>query len=139
MAAGEMVLYYTPENKKEAAKLKGILVQMGVRIKMITQEQVQQKVGFLAGVEGFTEQPGAAADGAEEMDREIMVIKNFTGQRMSELFSRMRRAGLGRMDYKAVLTEQNVNWTFLELYREIKREHEAMHAGQNGEGNGQES
>ena len=86
MAAGEMVLYFTPENKKEAAKLKGILVQMGVRIKMITQEQVQQKVGFLAGVEGFTEQPGAAADGAEEMDREIraamagkpasMILKN---------------------------------------------------------------
>lgn len=139
MAAGEMVIYYSPQKTKAAAKLKGVLIQMGVRIRSVSREQVYEKVGFLAGLDGFEEGQDAQVDGAQEMEKELLVLKNFTGQRMDELFLRMRKAGVGRIDYKAILTEHNVNWTLLDLYREIKKEHEAMQAGQAGESNGQKS
>lgn len=139
MAAGEMVIYYSPQKTKEAVKLKGVLIQMGVRIRNVTQEQAYEKVGFLAGLDGFEEGQNTQGDGAQEMKQELLIMKNFTGQRMDELFLRMRKAGVGRIHYKAVLTEHNVNWTLLDLYREIKKEHEAMQAGQAGESNGQKS
>ncbi len=136
MAAGEMVLYYAPEKTKTAAKLKGVLIQMGVRIRNVSREEAYESVGFLAGLDGFEKRQGADG-GAQEMEQELLVLKNFTGRRMDELFARMRKAGVGRIDYKAVLTEHNVNWTLLDLYREIKREHEAMQTGRAGEDDGQ--
>ena len=51
----EMVLYYNPGSGPHVAKLKGVLVRMGVRIKNINPDQVNQKVGYLAGLPGFTE------------------------------------------------------------------------------------
>lgn len=139
MAAGEMVIYYSPQRTKSAAKLKGVLIQMGVRIRNVSREQAHEKVGFLAGLDGFEEEQAVQGDSAQEMEQELLIMKNFTGRRMDELFLRMRKAGVGRINYKAVLTEHNVNWTLLDLYREIKREHEAMQSGQAEEKNGQKS
>ena len=42
----EMVLYYNTVQNPNVAKLKGVLVRMGVRIKNITPEQVTQTVGY---------------------------------------------------------------------------------------------
>ena len=40
----ETVLYYTPESTKKTAKLKAVLIQMGVRIKNIGACQVGERV-----------------------------------------------------------------------------------------------
>ena len=45
----EMVLYYNPDQSPYAAKLKGVLVRMGIRIKNIAPEQTGELVGTLAG------------------------------------------------------------------------------------------
>jgi len=39
------------------------------------------------------------------------------------------RSGVGRIDYKAVLTPVNQFWDGEKLYEEIAREHEAMTKG----------
>ena len=49
----EMVLYYTPESSDRVAKIKSVLVRMGVGIKNIRPEQLEQTVGYLAGLDGF--------------------------------------------------------------------------------------
>ena len=52
----ETVLYYNPgrpETMKHVAMMKSVLVRMGVRIKNIGPEQVLEKVGYLAGMEGY--------------------------------------------------------------------------------------
>lgn len=46
----ETVLYYTPQSTKQSRTLKGILVRMGIRIRNISPQQVNQTVGMLAGV-----------------------------------------------------------------------------------------
>ena len=62
----EMVLYYNPGSGPHVAKLKGVLVRMGVRIKNISPDQVNQKVGYLAGLPGFTEIEAESMDTEEE-------------------------------------------------------------------------
>ncbi len=79
-ARKEMVLYYQPEkdrqsgNDTKAAKLKAVLVRMGIRIKNISPEQVYQTVGYLAGFDGFEEKE---QENCPDVEEEILVMKIF--------------------------------------------------------------
>ena len=61
----ELVLYYTPEKSTDDQKLKGVLVRLGIRIRNITPDQIYQKVGYLAGLPGFEEEPDTESKEAE--------------------------------------------------------------------------
>ena len=130
----ETVLYYNPgrpETMKHVAMMKSVLVRMGVRIKNIGPEQVLEKVGYLAGMEGYEAAgTGAGPGGLPVIPEEVMVLKQFSSQRLDMLLSALRRAGVPRIALKAVLTEHNSDWTFYHLYQELKEEHETMTAGQ---------
>ena len=61
----ELVLCYTPEKSTDDQKLKGVLVRLGIRIRNITPDQIYQKVGYLAGIPGFEEEPDTESKEAE--------------------------------------------------------------------------
>lgn len=125
----EMVLYYQPEkdrksgNDTKAAKLKAVLVRMGIRIKNISPDQISQTVGYLAGFDGFKEQVKEEEPAVEE---EILVMKNFSDRRVDELLMNLKRAGVPRIALKAVITDTNAKWKFYDLYQELKKEHDTM-------------
>lgn len=125
----EMVLYYTPSAAPHTAKLKSVLVRMGVRIKNIGADQTNQTVGYLAGLPGF--EPVTVNQSAENpvISEEVLVMKNFTSRRIDELLMGLRKAGVPKIALKAILTEQNCNWTFYQLYEELQKEHKAMSGG----------
>ncbi|WP_313152453.1 DUF3783 domain-containing protein [Lacrimispora sp.] len=135
-ARKEMVLYYQPEknrqsgNDTKAAKLKAVLVRMGIRIKNISPDQVGQTIGYLAGFDGFEETEQMESPDVEE---EILVMKNFSNRRIDELLSNLRRAGVPKIDLKAVITDTNCKWKFYDLYLELKEEHDAMSGTNNTE------
>lgn len=128
-ARKEMVLYYQPEkdrlggNDTKAAKLKAVLVRMGIRIKNISQDQVNQTVGYLAGYDGFEEKEQEECLSVEE---EILVMKNFSNRRIDELLQNLKRAGVPKIQLKAVITDTNCKWKFYDLYLELKKEHDTM-------------
>ncbi len=129
----EMVLYYQPEQAKKSgndtksAKLKAVLVRMGIRIKNVSGDQMNQTVGYLAGYDGFEERDFEACPPVEE---EILVMKNFSNRRMDELLMSLRRAGVPKIELKAVVTDTNCKWKFYDLYEELKKEHEVMSGNQ---------
>ncbi|WP_432626843.1 DUF3783 domain-containing protein [Brotaphodocola sp.] len=129
----EMVLYYSPEGNKNAAKLKGVLVRMGVRIRNVSEEQFGDTLGSLIGLEGFEARESAEKSGEAvgAIEREVLVMHNFSGNRIDELLLAMRRANVQKIDLKAIVTESNVNWSFYHLYEEIGAEHERMHQNAN--------
>lgn len=129
MAAGrELVLYYHPDTSDKTRMLKGVLVYMGIRIRNITPEQVNERVGCLAGLPGFEEQKAAeAGDNLPRIPEEMLVLYGFSSRRLDELLQRLRRAKVPPVALKAVLTESNSQWSFYELYQEIRAEHEKMH------------
>ena len=53
-------------------------------------------------------------------------MKDFSSRRMDELFLRIRKAGIPKIDLKAVITATNAGWTFYQLYEEILAEHKQM-------------
>ncbi|MFW6680279.1 DUF3783 domain-containing protein [Lacrimispora sp. AGF001] len=125
----EMVLYYCPEkdsqkgNDSRIARLKAVLVRMGIRIKNITPEQTGQTIGYLADIEGFEEQSSGEYPIVEE---EVLVMKNFSSRKIDELLMNLRRSGVSKIALKAVITDTNSKWSFYELYQELKKEHETM-------------
>lgn len=124
----ETVLYYnpgTPEAMKHVPMMKSVLVRMGVRIKNIAPDQIMETVGYLAGMDGFQAR-GQENGSLPEIPVEMMVLKQFSGKRLDELLLNLRKAGVPKINLKAVLTEHNSAWTFYHLYEELREEHEAM-------------
>lgn len=120
----ETVLYYNPKPSKKSDMVKGVLICLGIRIRNISADQVHQKVGYLAGLEGFeAEEPAGELPVIEE---EVMVLQGFSDQRLNELLYTLKKAEVPKVNLKAVLTENNRSWSLYELYEELKREHEAM-------------
>ena len=124
----ETVLYFSPKKTPQTAALKGLLIRMGIRIRNIAPEQVQEQVGALAGAAGF-EKSGAAStadpEALEKLQEEMLVLCNFSEARLDALLQGMRRSGI-RIALKAMLTESNAGWTFLQLYEELLKEHARM-------------
>ena len=123
MMKKELVLYYTPENSLNTAKLKGVLVRMGVRIRNVSPEQTGQTIGYLTGMPEFE---ASSEQALEPIPEEVLVMHNFTSRRIDELLLNLRKAGVPRIALKAVVTEHNSHWTFYHLYEELKKEHKAM-------------
>lgn len=120
--AGETVLLYHVEGDR-GRKLRGLLIQNGMKIRSIRPEQYLEPIGYLSGVKG-AEPSGQIYDG-EDFSEEMMVLKGIYGGRLDMLLSLMRREGIS-IELKAVVTEQNIGWNSIQLYEEIKEEHETM-------------
>ena len=134
---GEMALYYNPGNgipARQTALMKSVFVRMGVRIRNVGLEDVNQTVGYLAGLKGFERQEAGEAGALPVIPEQVLVLKGFSGGRLDLLLSSLRRAGVPKIDLKAVLTEQNSGWTFYRLYEEIRAEHASMTEGEQPSG-----
>lgn len=137
----------TEEANAQAEKanrmLKSVLVRLGVRIKNIGPDQVTEKVGYLAGLPGYeAEKELLQNESGDETEREVLagkldenlpyigqdvlVMKNFTSGRIDVLLAALRKAGVPKIALKAVLTPQNADWSFYQLYQELVKEHQAM-------------
>lgn len=151
----ETVLYYAPENTEHVGLLKGVLVQMGIKIKNLTPARCEKKIGFLAGMEGFLDNTARedSANGNKEnygnvsfvgmetlslggqqasqvpIKDELLVLCGFTDERLDELLANLKKAGVPRTSLKAVVTETNAQWTVYELYGHLLEERRQIESG----------
>ena len=129
----EVVLYYNPGNAPKPALMKSVLVRMGIRIKNVTDGQTGETIGNLLGIK--TEEPLNKEEentvvSQEQTDNPIeeqmLVLYQFTERRLDQLLLQLRKAGVPKIDLKAIVTEQNSRWTLYQLYEELKKEREAF-------------
>lgn len=128
----EMVLYYNPGNAPKAALMKSVLVRMGIRIKNVSKEQTKETIGNLLGIEKGAdslkekpdERPNEKLDGS--IEEQMLVLHQFTERRLDQLLLELRKAGVPKIELKAIVTEQNSKWTLYQLYEELKKEREAF-------------
>ena len=124
----ETVLLYNLDEGEKARKIEMVLLKMKVKMKKVSTEQYLEPVGFLAGNKEIPSS-GNIYEG-EGFSEEMLVMKGFTSSRIDLLLKEFRKAGIAKVNLKAIVTEYNQNWTSLQLYRELKEEHEKMNAGQ---------
>lgn len=126
--SNEAVLWYCPDPVVSAAAKK-VFLTMGIKIKPVEAARTGQTVGCLFGVKGFDEDPAAAPGPAPAQS--ALVLSGFSNARLDGLLTALRKAGVPKIAWKAVLTPTNVGWTFRDLCGELAREHEAMSLSQN--------
>lgn len=122
----EMVLYYAPENAVHVGLIKGVMVQMGIRIKNLTPGRCEKKIGYLAGLDGFADKKDISEVGQQashiSMNEELLVLCGFTEEKLDQLLERLKKAGVPRSVMKAIVTESNAHWTVYELYGHLVEE-----------------
>ena len=67
-------------------------------------------------------------DSSRKMDfsDEMAIMAGFSSAQIDAFIHALRKKGVGRIDYKAVLPPYNMKWDSVQLYEEIKKEHEMM-------------
>lgn len=122
----ETVLLYNLDEGEKARKIKMVLLKMKVKVRKVSKEQYLEPVGFLAGNKEMVSS-GEIYEG-EGFSEEMLVMKGFTSGRIDLLLREFRKAGIEKINLKAIVTEYNQKWNSIELYQELKAEHEMMHA-----------
>jgi hypothetical protein len=120
---GESVLLYHLSEERYV-KMQPILIRMGIRARIMDESQIHEKVGTLFKLPGF-EQDSQGVESAESAPQEEMMLMNgFSSNRLNEFLVAMRKGGVGVISLKAIVTAENVNWKFIDLYRELSLEHQ---------------
>ena len=93
----ESVLYYHNGDAKSAGKVLSVFVRLGIRIRRVEPDQVMEKVGYLAGLPGYTpanQGEEAAENPVPKIQESVLIMRNFSGGRLDYLLYNLRKSGV---------------------------------------------
>lgn len=120
----ETVLLCNFTDQAQISAIKRLLLLMKIKIRVVDKKEYLQPVGMLAGI--LETDTDSFYDG-EELETPLMVMSGLTSGRMNQFLGTFRKYRIAPVDLKAIVTPTNQYWNVLQLYEEIKKEHEAMH------------
>lgn len=121
----ETILLFHFTDREKRNKVVSALFPLKLKIKEVEKKDYLQPIGFLAGNRDIS-LVEEEYDG-EELEGEMFVMAGISGTRMDMVLRALRKSGVGPIPYKAAMTPTNQHWNPLQLFREIKEEHEKMH------------
>ena len=116
------VLCYNLKGTKKGKQIAMIFGFLGYKIRHVEKEEYGLPLKVLAGMGEVQEQASGSVNGFSEE----MLVMNPAGETMLDKALFLMRKEKVQVGLKAVLTETNQEWNSLELYEEIKKEHEYM-------------
>ena len=114
----ETVLSYGIGEKGEA--LDRITESLGMKHKVVGENQAGEQVGFLAGYGGFSSNGSTV-----RAEGECLIFSGIEGNRLDMILKTLRAEGVS-IPLKAVVTATNQSQTLEWLLEELKKEHEMM-------------
>lgn len=123
---GQMVLCFQLSKEKEQA-VGDVCRKLGIRQRKVTGGEYDQKLGFLAGVDGFNKEPGASVKGA--LSGEMLVFSGIDSDGVGAFLTAYKETGTAPVGLKAILTPHNVFWSVEQLYQELMKEHVMFQKG----------
>lgn len=109
---------------KKAEMTKMVCMMMNIRFKSVGQEDYHQPLGALLGMEDVPLKEAKA--GNAPMAEEMLLLHGFNSDKLQKFLTALQRVGVGRIDLKAMLTENNRTWSGLDLYEELCKERDAF-------------
>ena len=106
-------------------RLREILDEQGIEAVDVANSQLNETLGYLAGMDGYAANPEAYTGSGS--DTEFMVMANFSEAQLDRFLAAMSSRGI-RIDHKAVTTAYNVDYEFHRLIDDIREEHETFQA-----------
>lgn len=122
MMRAKVLLYRIGKESERDRALRAVLRERGLLTLDVSESQLGETVGRLVSTNAAAV-PDTPPETAPET--EFMLLCALGDRQLDRLLAAMRRAGV-TVPYKAVLTEQNRNWTLKRLIEEVVREHETL-------------
>ena len=123
----ERVLLFAIDNTVKA-KLEVILQQLDIQSHTVTDGELGQDVGYLAGFHGFQEK--SMSDDVPPTSEGVLCMCGMSSQRIDRLIKTLKEHQID-IPIKATVTATNQKWSFGALVEELNREHEAIVKQQN--------
>lgn len=124
----ETVLLFHFTDKDRRNRLTRALFPLKMRIREVEKKDYLKPLGILAGLKESREGQEPEDYEGEDLEGEMLVMAGLSESRMDMVLKAIRKSGVGPIPYKAVLTPSNQSWNVLELFQEIKAEHEKLNA-----------
>ena len=101
-------------NEEKLKMIKMVCMMMQVRFKEVARAEYEQPLGALLGISGI-ENHGEVYQG-EEFQEEMLVLHGFDGSKLQKFLIALQRVGVGRIELKAMITENNKSWNGLAYF-----------------------
>ena len=125
ITAPRVLLYNLSTDTSMGVRLREILDEQGIEAVDVANSQLNETLGYLAGMDGYAANPEAYTGSGS--DTEFMVMANFSEAQLDRFLAAMSSRGI-RIDHKAVTTAYNVDYEFHRLIDDIREEHETFQA-----------
>lgn len=119
------ILFYNKKHAKNFNKFKDICDENDVRIIEVEEDQVDHYVGYLLGMEGFSDEEKTDVDKDINIDFDFILFSNFANEQMFNVIDELRESG-ATVQHKAGTTQNNINWSLRELLIENDKEARTM-------------
>ncbi len=105
------------------ARMQGLAAALGVRVRAVPPERFTLPLGAMLGIPAG---PARIPTEAGSFSDPMLLMCNLDQAQFDRFLQLLRGPGLPRIPLKAVLTPHNVSWNALQLYGELRREHERL-------------
>lgn len=92
-----------------------------IQVKEISRKDYNQKLGTLAGIQGFPKE-NALYKGSE-LSLEMMIFSGIDSAKMHTFLADYKQTGVQPVPLKAIITPHNIFWTVETLFNELKKEY----------------
>ena len=120
----EVILLFNFEQSK-GRKLATQLMMMKFKVKAVKEEEWGYPIGYLCGSPETIEEKEIIEE-KQKLDSPMLVMAGVDGKRLNQVLTAIKKSGIGKIPYKAVVTETNQHWLPFVLLEELKQEHEQM-------------
>lgn len=118
----ELILYYKlDENVKNIMSI--ILKQLDVEMREIDEKDISQQMGYLLNLPGYQRQ-NVEIEG--NLNETFLFFAHFSNEQLDIILDVFRNAGIPFIPYKAMLTNDNVVYTFQQLYKNVENEYKQL-------------
>ena len=116
------VLLYHLDSPK-GTRIKMLCLALKIRVRTVAEEEFGESLLSLCGMAPKENRPLKGESFSEEM----LVMANFSGALLNAFLQGFRKKKIPSVALKAVLTPENSAWDSCQLYKELLREHQALH------------
>lgn len=110
--------------KEKQGLIASVSRRLGIRVVQVDREDYGQKLGALAGINGFPKEK-SVYDGPE-LPAEMLVFSGMNSAQVDAFLDAYRESGLPKINLKAVITPDNIFWSVQQLFMELMHEHMAF-------------
>ena len=116
----ETVLLYNIDKTDAGKAIISILEKLNVEVIIVKSSDLMSPIGYILVADNFERGTEALTEIPQD---DMMVMAGFEDKQVDLLLQIFKEANIPFIPLKAIVTQTNVNWTFMQLLKNVKTEY----------------